>query len=174
MTLPAYLPPMVASQSQISASTGTTDRRADAFAKIQIEARDPALSQGGADASRPVQQPGEGQAVATASTGNGKPPPPPPPPSEDGTSGEAGIIGTSAASATERQAIALQQLSEIRARTDSADPLDLPVPVTQILQIVLAGGNTDTVTANADVGVLYEDVQQMIASGDTAEAPLAA
>jgi len=174
MTLPAYLPPMVVSQSQMSASLDDSSRRSGISSNTELNGVVPALSEGSITLTdRPVQQPGEAQ-VAGGATAQRDQSLFPALDTLDTLDGAAEDREEAATTTTDRQANAMKQLSEIQLRLEATKPLDLPVPVTQILQIVLADGKTDSVGTPPDPGPLYEGVQEIISLRIASDVPLAA
>lgn len=152
MTLPAYLPPMVATQSQMVTSLNDTGRnRAPVVSVAPVEPLARMKPSSGSPAiARALLQPDQTQATDTAVTGGQKAP---------------SRLNTPNASGE-------QEVSAPSIRTASGEtlPVDLPVPVTQILKLVL-GDAPDPIALGSVAKSLYEGVQSIMTAESRAEPP---
>ncbi len=126
MTLPAYLPPMLAGQSQMSSPLAIPALRA-------ADSTNPDDTDRAARMARRVEASGAADASLTQDA-----------PDDLG------------ASILEREASARRELTEIRARMEDGETVDPPVPVTQILRIVMGAPADPAPMAATGAKALYE------------------
>jgi len=151
VTLPVYLPPMVSALSQSPTSFDHATRQRPA----QIEAPLGALATSAT--SRPENAPVSPVHIVQPAQKTVSP---------DGSLSKDGTASGSQSNEGEKEAPTLQQFLKNQPQSMTIEAVVLPVPVSQILRIVLGGASASPDAGNS-ARTLYEGVQGLLSDANT-------